>query len=111
MTKTLFLSLFAAAAIGMSAPAKSADAADFHIQTRGFHLDVGNPHYGHSHYRSYYGGPYSYGRSTGYRGYSHSRYHDTSHYDYHPGYYQRHYDHYDYVPGHYHYHRSGHYHH
>ena len=55
---------------------------------------------------------------TGYRGYginvSFGRggyFHDTSHYDYHPGHYRRHHGHYDYIPGHYDLHRTGHYHH
>src|SRR5262245_22621061 len=38
----------------------------------------------------------------------HDHWHDTSHYDYHPGGYVPHYDHFDYVPGHYDYHREGH---
>jgi hypothetical protein len=37
-----------------------------------------------------------------------SRWHNTTHYDYHPGSFQRHRFHYDYVPGHYDIHRSGH---
>ncbi len=38
----------------------------------------------------------------------HSVWHDTSHYDYHPGEYVRHGNHYDYIPGHWDYHRTGH---
>jgi hypothetical protein len=34
--------------------------------------------------------------------------HDTSHWDYHPGGYVAHYDHFDYVPGHYHFQNTGH---
>lgn len=85
--------------------ASSAEAGGF-----GFRLNYGGHRhsgYGHSsHYRGY-------GRSSyygGYRSYGRSRYHDTSHYDYHPGHYVRHYNHYDYVPGHYDYHRTGHWH-
>lgn len=71
----------------------------------------------HHHYSrartSHYGGGYSPG--SGFSFYFGSRpsprWHDTSHYDYYPGYYQRHGNHYDYIPGHYHYHRSGHWHH
>ncbi len=46
-----------------------------------------------------------------YRGYSPpvTTYHDTSHYDYHPGYVLPHGNHLDVVPGHYHFHRDGHY--
>jgi hypothetical protein len=36
--------------------------------------------------------------------------HNTSHWDYHPGGYVAHYDHFDYVPGHYHFHHTGHWH-
>ncbi len=54
---------------------------------------------------SYYGG--GGGHHGGYHGGAHS-WHDTSHYDYHPGGFVPHYDHYDYVPGHYDYHEEGH---
>ena len=57
------------------------------------------PYYGYSH-RSHYPS-YGYGRSW---------YHDTSHWDYHPGYTVWHGDHYDYIPGHYHWHQDGHWH-
>jgi hypothetical protein len=62
-----------------------------------------------SYYRG--GGGYSHGgRYGGYHSYrGHRDWHDTSHYDYRPGGYQRHYDHYDYVPGHYDFHPQGHY--
>ena len=36
------------------------------------------------------------------------RWHDTTHFDYHPGSFQRHRNHFHYVPGHYDIHRSGH---
>jgi hypothetical protein len=36
--------------------------------------------------------------------------HDTSHWDYHPGHYVAHYDHFDYVPGHFDFHHTGHWH-
>ena len=54
-------------------------------------------------YRAGFGGPYG-----GY-GYSQPVWHDTSHYDYHPGYYVPHGNHLDFVPGHYDFHQSGHY--
>ena len=38
----------------------------------------------------------------------HLDWHDTTHWDYHPGYVVPHGNHYDYVPGHYHLHRDGH---
>ncbi len=38
----------------------------------------------------------------------HQTWHDTSHYDYHPGGLQRHGNHFHYVPGHYDLHRTGH---
>lgn len=65
-----------------------------------------------------YGSPYgsahsnygynNYARQPGYSSGYGSRWHDTSHYDYHPGSIQRHRLHFHYVPGHYDFHRSGH---
>jgi hypothetical protein len=50
-----------------------------------------------------------YGRSHhGHHGHGHAYWHDTSHYDFHPGGYERHYDHYHYVPSHYDWHQDGH---
>lgn len=66
------------------------------------------PYGGYGGYGGGYGG---YGYHAGYRGYSSRGYggwHDTSHWDYHPGHFQRHGNHYHYVPGHYDYHRTGH---
>jgi hypothetical protein len=75
-------------------------------------------HYNYN--RGFYSGPrvsfYSgglpgvyYGRSGhGHHGHGHHHWHDTSHYDFHPGGYERHYDHYHYVPSHYDWHREGH---
>ncbi len=57
-------------------------------------------------YGGYYGNR-SYNR-TPYYGRRHAYWHDTSHYDYHPGGFQRHGNHYHYVPGHYDYHQTGH---
>lgn len=50
------------------------------------------------------------GYGGGYGGFypSTPRWHDTSHFDYHPAHLQRHGNHFDYVPGHYDFHRSGH---
>ncbi len=42
------------------------------------------------------------------RGHNHSTWHNTGHYDYHPGQFTRHNNHYHYTPGHYDYHRTGH---
>lgn len=50
---------------------------------------------------------------SGYRGFNsfrQPRYHDTSHYDYHPGTYVPHGNHLHYIPGHYHFHQEGHWH-
>jgi hypothetical protein len=77
---------------------------------RGFY---GGPSFGysagryHSGYRGgYYGGHIGYGH--GHHGHGHHRWHDTSHWDYHPGGYVRHYDHYDYAPPHDDWHQEGH---
>ena len=72
-----------------------ADAGQFY-----FGIGGGSPYYGG--YGSYYGGHGGYGYG------GHSVWHDTSHYDYHPGGFVRHYDHYHYIPGHYHWHNDGH---
>ncbi len=52
------------------------------------------PHGGHNH--------------GGFGGYP--SFHNTSHYHYHPGQFQRHGNHFHYVPGHYDLHRTGHWH-
>ena len=64
-----------------------------------FYFGIGNGYYG-----GYggYGGGYGWGHPGG------RVWHDTGHYDYYPGTFQRHYDHYHYIPGHYHYHDTGH---
>ncbi len=71
------------------------------------HGYYGNSYHGHGYHGGYNAHPYSY-RSYGYAPVRHNTWHDTSHYDYHPGGFVRHRNHYDYVPGHYDYHRSGH---
>lgn len=111
--KTLVLTM---AALGLFAlTGNEAQAQGVHFQAGGLHFDVGNPHgsyhsrwhhYSHRPRVSYYGSrSHGYGRGGGH---GHSHWHDTSHYDYYPGGYVRHYDHYDYVPGHYRFHRDGH---
>jgi hypothetical protein len=79
-------------------------------------FSFGSGRYGHGHggqgyysrgYGGLYGNNYGYRGNYGYRR-GHSHWHDTSHYDYHPGSFQRHYNHYHYVPGHYDRHYSGH---
>ncbi len=64
-----------------------------------FSVNVGHRNFGRHGFRNNY--RWGYGRV-------HSVWHDTSHYDYHPGGYVRHRNHYHYVPGHYDYHRTGH---
>lgn len=73
----------------------------------------GGHHHGHHGHHGFHRGPVYNGwyGGHGHHGvHRYPRWHDTSHYDYHPGGWQRHYDHYDYVPGHYHWHRDGHWH-
>ena len=64
----------------------------------GVSISVGRAgfNFGYSSYPSYYNRPY---------------YHNTTHYDYHPGGVVRHRNHFHYVPGHYDLHRTGHWHH
>ncbi len=58
----------------------------------------------------YYGG-HGYGGHGVYGGYGYTPhvYHNTSHWDYHPGQFVRHRNHYHYQPGHYDFHQTGHY--
>jgi hypothetical protein len=83
----------------------------FHFRSGGIHIDFGRPHHGHGHghYGGHWSGGYGHGYWDSYGGWGgHRHWHDTTHLDYHPGSYIRHYDHYDYVPGHYHLHHDGH---
>ena len=67
----------------------------------------GSPHGSYySPYNSGYRVPAGYGGRSA--GYGVSRWHDTSHYDYHRPSIQRHGFHFHVAPGHYDYHRSGH---
>ncbi len=99
------LSLAALAAFAMlSVDARVAEAAHgfrgfgIHLGGRNVHLDIGRPH--------------GFRANTSYRRtfYAPSRnvWHNTSHFDYHPGRYVPHRNHIDYVPGHFDYHRTGH---
>jgi hypothetical protein len=121
--KKLLAILAIATVAFLSTGGDEANAQGIHIGGRGIHVDIGRPHGGHyGHHSSFYGG-HSYrghhgghGRHGGSHFYhgghgghgSHYRWHDTSHYDFHPGGYVRHYDHYDYIPPHYDFHREGH---
>jgi hypothetical protein len=83
---------------------QEASAQGFHFGGGGVHVDVGYPHGGYSyHPRS------RFVYSRGYGCYPrHSHWHDTTHYDYHPGEFVRHRGHYHYNPGHYDLHVDGH---
>lgn len=80
-----------------------------HIGGPNLHLDIGRPHARHYQSQS----RVAYRPIGAYRGHSrlrgHYDWHDTSHYDYHPGEYVRHGNHFDYNPGHYDWHSQGHY--
>ena len=87
----------------------SADGFALHLGGPGYHVDIGRPHY--SYYNVGYGGYdscYRGGYYSAYGGYGGGVWHDTSHYDYHPGEFVRHRNHYHYVPGHYDFHEDGH---
>lgn len=110
MNKILACAIVMAVAL-VSSGGQQAQAQGVHLGVRGVHVDVGRPHsgnYGHrSHYRG--GGYYPGGYGAGWGGYGgHRDWHSTSHYDYHRGGYERHYNHFDYAPGHYDYHSQGH---
>lgn len=95
-----------------SREANAAHGFGLHIGGRNVHLDIGNPHgYGYRQqvaYRRPYSNPQWYGRYNTQRRGTHLDWHDTSHVDYIPGGYVRHYDHYDYVPGRHVWHQEGH---
>lgn len=76
-----------------------------------FSFGGGHHHHGYHGGHGFYGGHYGHGHYGGVYSYpTYPRYHDTSHYDWHPGGYLRHGNHYDYVPGHYDWHPTGHWH-
>lgn len=100
---------------GFLGSAEEVKAQGVHFGVGRVHVDVGNPHgrWNGGNYRTaYYGSPTIYRQA-----YSHGRWggghhwHDTSHYDYHPGGFERHGNHFHYVPGHWDYHQTGHWHH
>lgn len=109
--KKMLACAIVAAVTWVSSGEQQAQAQGVHLGVGGVHVDVGRPHggyYGHrSHYRG--GGYYRGGYGGGWSGYGgHRDWHSTSHYDYHPGGYERHYNHFDYTPGHYDFHSQGH---
>jgi hypothetical protein len=93
MIRFTLVALLAATFSLMASPGQ---AAGFGIYFSGprHHVDYG--------YHGYHGG------WPGHHGWYGDRWHDTSHYDYHPGEFIRHRNHYHYVPGHYDFHPSGH---
>ena len=101
-----------AAALTLTSGTAEAGGFGLSLNLGGSRVHVGS---GHRHYSGYGHRGHSH-RNYGYRNYDYghrgrSYWHDTSHYDYHPGGFQRHYDHYHDVPGHYDNHRTGHWHH
>jgi hypothetical protein len=108
--KGLMLGAVAVSALTLTGfSAAPASARDFavHVSGRGYHFDIGRSH---GHYRHSYGDRHRSSHGWHGRGHRHRDHvwHDTSHFDYYPGGYVRHYDHYDYVPGHWRFHRDGH---
>lgn len=109
-----FLTLLLAGSVTSEARAQG-----FHFGGGGVHIDVGNPHSYYGNYGTYYGGWGGYGGGCGYGRYpynafyggwggGHAHWHDTTHYDYHPGEFVRHRNHFHHVPGHYDLHEEGH---
>ncbi len=85
------------------------------VYSRGVNINggYGNRGYGYNNYvqprTSFYGNIGGIG--FGYNNFNRRPvYHDTTHYDYHPGGFVPHGNHYDYIPGHYDLHNTGHYH-
>ena len=107
MKRILFAGIALAGLVGFGAT--TAQAQDYH-RHGGHGWGTGRTHdYGWQGYgnRGFGYGGHFHGRQGGYYR-PHYDYHDTSHFDYHPGTIRRHFNHYDYVPGHYHFHRQGH---
>ena len=102
------VALVAMVTLGFNPPTANAQGAYF--QAGG----LGQSHLGfYGGYASYY--PAQWGGNYGGRSYCNGshwggahRWHDTSHYDYHPADYVPHYNHYHYVPAHYDVHHTGH---
>jgi hypothetical protein len=117
MRSRMMMGAVVLAVAGMVASADESAAQGIHFGVGAVHVDVGNPHYNRGFYGGgYYGGGGNFYRRTSYyhgggHGHGGHRWHDTSHYDYHPGEYVRHRNHYHYVPGHYDWHQTGHWHH
>jgi hypothetical protein len=89
----------------LSGTAAQASDFGFHFSGPGYHFDVGRPHYRSAFYGDYCGHSYN----SYYNNYFVGRsWHDTSHFDYHPGGYVRHRNHYHYIPAHWDYHEDGH---
>jgi hypothetical protein len=86
-----------------SSPAKAE--VGVHLAGPGYHIDFGRSHHHDGYYGHHRRVAYGFYGGDCYRG---SRWHDTSHYDYHPGEFVRHRNHYHYVPGHWDYHETGH---
>ncbi len=107
MRRFMILSVTVVAMIAFANWSQPVNASDFgiHFAGPGYHVDLGRTHH-RRHYRSYPSRSY-HGHGGGYHGGGHV-WHDTSHYDYHPGEFVRHRNHYHYVPGHYDYHETGH---
>ena len=93
--KKLIIACVVVAGLTVAGRASTANAArfGFHIGGGGVHIGVGHGHRRHRRHRRH-----------GYHGY----WHNTGHYDWHSGYYQRHGNHLDYTPGHWDYHNTGH---
>ena len=89
-TLALTLAVFAGLAwSGLSNNEAKAGDFGFYISGPGYHVDFGRPYYASQHV-GYYGS--GYGSWHGSHGW-----HDTSHWDYHPGEWVRHGHHYHYV--------------
>ena len=112
MRTILFTALIATGFAFTGAGSNEAKADNFglHVSGPGYHFDIGRAH---GRNRGHYGRPYR-SHYSSWRGRDRHRdhsWHDTSHWDYHPGEFVPHYDQYHYVPGHYDWHEDGHWHH
>ncbi|RIK87673.1 MAG: hypothetical protein DCC67_01760 [Planctomycetota bacterium] len=106
--KTMILAIAATALLGVAGSTAEAGHGGVSISV-GYHGHGGHGGYPHRRFSYYPRYGHAYGHGFGYGGHwGHAHWHDTSHFDFHPGGYYRHRNHYHYVPDHFDWHEDGH---
>jgi hypothetical protein len=121
MTRLLSTAVAAGILTFAAAPSDAEAYTGVYVSNGSVQVSYPQPYYGGAVYGAAYGGygsyavlPPVYQARTYYRGghghagHGHAHWHNTSHYDYHPGEIRRHGNHYHYTPGHYDLHEDGH---